>query len=183
MPDSTTVILLSNQGLYFGSNLNHCPLNPDQIWYNGLRYQDNSFNKQPIGIYGLDNDINIPLLLIGTKIYFYWRIPTQLELETFQKTVLASTQHWEPKTVKLQQSSSSIKDNIFDFIYNKYHFYDNCVDGVANLTRTFAQTSIQEKTISYKENLEDLQRQPSFASSHQHTTINPNILTDRWIIG
>ena len=44
--DGTTWILVINEGLFNGTQLDHSLINPNQLRSNGIIYQDNPFNKQ-----------------------------------------------------------------------------------------------------------------------------------------
>ena len=39
-----TWLLVINEGLFYGSKLNHSLLNPNQLRYHGIQYNDNPFN-------------------------------------------------------------------------------------------------------------------------------------------
>ena len=65
--DGTTWILVIHEGLFYGNQLDHSLINPNQLRSNGILYQDNPFNKQDgfgINCYNL---LEIPLETKGTK--------------------------------------------------------------------------------------------------------------------
>ena len=102
--DGSTKILVVNEGLFYGSKLDHSLLNPNQLRKHGLIYQDNPFNKdEQLGITSYDG-ITIPLEMKGTKIRFNSRVPTQSELENIPQSRwihLTSTEPWNPATLQL----------------------------------------------------------------------------------
>ena len=66
-----TIILIINQGLWFGDNLemSHSLINPNQIRAFGHHVQENPYNDQLMAI-NIDEENIIPLQSSGTTIFF-----------------------------------------------------------------------------------------------------------------
>ena len=101
-PDTgVTYILVINEGLYYGSNLDHSLFNPNQIRANGIDFNDNPFDKDKnLGI-DIEGGPFIPMQFHGTKLRFNSRSPTQSELNNCEKFELTSSLIWEPNSVIL----------------------------------------------------------------------------------
>ena len=99
-----------NEGLFYGTKLDHSLLNPNQIRHFGNLFQDNPFDKnQPLSI-TCPESLEIPLENKGTKIRFNSRVPTDFELETIpetQRVHLTSPTPWNPSTVHLSMVISN----------------------------------------------------------------------------
>ena len=67
-----TYILILNEALYFGDTMGHSLMNPNQLWYHGIRVHDNPFETNPgrqIGI-ELYDDVRLPFLTEESTIFF-----------------------------------------------------------------------------------------------------------------
>ena len=76
-PNGNTYILIFNECLYFRKRMKHSLINPNQIRWNGLQFQDNPTNDTFIE---MEEDLTIPLNYVGTKCVFDSRAPTKQEL-------------------------------------------------------------------------------------------------------
>ena len=81
-----TYILLINEGLYFGTSMNHSLINPNQLRHFGTIVQDNPYSKDNITYIEAnvpDNDkrLQLPLTSKRINILFETQIPTQQELD------------------------------------------------------------------------------------------------------
>jgi hypothetical protein len=96
---NTSILLIINEGLYFGSTLDHSLINPNQIRHYGHTYQDNPYSSDPLGIVADNNHIS--LHSSGTKIQFNTRCPTDTEIRTLPSIQLTSDHEWIPQHVTL----------------------------------------------------------------------------------
>ena len=95
-----TYILIINEGLYFGSQLDHSLINPNQIRSYGTPVWDNPFDsKRSLGIEC--DKVFIPFLTSGATVFFESHVPTDDELEQCPHIVLTSTREWDPHNVLL----------------------------------------------------------------------------------
>jgi hypothetical protein len=100
-PDtSQTFILIIHQALYFGSQLDHSLINPNQIRVTGIGVCDDPFDRyQKIGIES--EQAFISFQTEGNTIYFESRVPTQSELDEKPYIVLTDDHDWDPMTTYL----------------------------------------------------------------------------------
>jgi hypothetical protein len=95
-------ILIMHEVLFFGNDLDHSLINPNQIRHNGFQLFDNPYETDPsrqMGIVVTDTD-RIPFQSLGTTIYFNTRFPTDHEMETYPHVVLTCEAPWDPSTVQ-----------------------------------------------------------------------------------
>jgi hypothetical protein len=67
-------LLVGDQMLWFGSQMDHSLINPNQIREYGIPVYDNPFSQSQFGIDC--NDDFIPFNSMGTIVYFESRVPT-----------------------------------------------------------------------------------------------------------
>ena len=99
------LLLVINEGLYYGMKMMHSLWNPNQIRSFGHKFQDNPFDYAPLGITA-DGHF-IPFRCKGTKVYAETRCPTPQELATCERIVLTSFEEWNPDQVVLGKVGSS----------------------------------------------------------------------------
>jgi len=96
-------ILIMHEVLFFGSDLDHSLINPNQIRHNGFQLFDNPYETDPtrqMGIVISDTD-RIPFQSEGTTIYFHTRFPTDHEMETYPHVVLTCEAPWDPSGIAM----------------------------------------------------------------------------------
>jgi hypothetical protein len=82
------IILVINQGLYFGDNLPNSLINPNQMRVNGIEVDDvpkhllRDPSKSMHSIYIPDHDLRLPLAMRGVISYLPIRKPTVQEMES-----------------------------------------------------------------------------------------------------
>lgn len=95
-----TIILVINEALYFGNQLNNILLNQNQMRTHGLIVNDCprhlSKGKSTHSIKVEEQDICIPLKLYGIISYFDMQRPTKDEVYNCQHDELTSCIEWEP---------------------------------------------------------------------------------------
>ena len=99
------LLLVINEGLYYGTKMTHSLWNPNQIRSFGNKFQDNPFDDAPLGITA-DGHF-IPFRCKGTKVYTKTRCPTPQELATCERIILTSFEEWNPDQVVLAKVGSS----------------------------------------------------------------------------
>ena len=87
-----TYILMINEGLYYGNNMDHSLINPNQIRAYGIPLWDNAYDKSRNGELSieLDESDRVQMKTQGIKIIFESRAPTKLELQECTKIHLTS---------------------------------------------------------------------------------------------
>lgn len=96
-----TWILIIHEGLFYGSDLDHSLLNPNQIRAHGVKFWDNPYDPNHDLCIEISDELSIPLIMKGTKVYFESRVPTEDELLTCDQVELTSSNAWDPKEVVL----------------------------------------------------------------------------------
>ena len=99
-------ILIMHETLFFGNDLDHSLINPNQIRSNGFDVFDNPYEPDPsrqIGIVINDTE-RIPFKSSGTTIYFNSRDPTDYEMDTYPH-VLTSEMPWDPSGLSMPGDS------------------------------------------------------------------------------
>ena len=91
-------ILIFHEALYFGRNMDHSLINPNQLQHYGVRVNDNPYNRAPDWAMGieLEQDKHIPFYLQGSTIFFNSRYLSDDELESYPHVVLTSDKPWDP---------------------------------------------------------------------------------------
>jgi hypothetical protein len=88
--------LVGDQMLWFGSQMDHSLINPNQIREYGIPVYDNPFTQSQFGIDC--NDDFIPFNTMGTIVYFESRVPT--DWETCNLPIIMLTgEGWDPVNV------------------------------------------------------------------------------------
>jgi hypothetical protein len=94
-----TVIPIINQVLYFGDQLTHILLNPNQMRSNDIQADDvprHLSSSSSHAIMCKDENLTIPLLLNGVISYFNVRRPSLYEIENCQHIALTAVEEWNP---------------------------------------------------------------------------------------
>ena len=106
-----TYLLIINEGLYYGTKLDHTLVNPNQIRHYGINFRDNPYDPMRDLSIEVNDELTIPLNTSGTKVQFVSRTPTQEELETCPRVVLTSPSEWNPKDIRLGELKSDQPDH------------------------------------------------------------------------
>ena len=109
---SETVILVFNEGLYFGDHLNHSLLCPNQLRAHGVEVKDapkHLDNESSHAIRSDQDDLTIPLRLRGVISLFDTHKPTEEELENCRHVHLTSDQPWDPYDPSFEQQEQAVQ--------------------------------------------------------------------------
>ena len=95
LENGKTVILVINEALYFGSQMDHSLVNPNQIRAYGIDVSDNPFDRERD--FGIQYDeCFIPFATEGSTVYFDTFVPTDYQLEALRHIELTSDDKWNP---------------------------------------------------------------------------------------
>jgi hypothetical protein len=89
-------LLVGDQMLWFGSQMDHSLINPNQIHEYGIPVYDNPFSQSQFGIDCKDDFI--PFNTTGTIVYFESRVPTDWEMRNLPIIILTGGD-WDPVNV------------------------------------------------------------------------------------
>jgi hypothetical protein len=100
-----TFVIIINQALYFGNQIDEILLNPNQIREYGHIVNDvpKHLGGSTHSIISSDQQIDIPLKLRGIISYFPVRTPTLQEIENCVNLILTSDKEWQPYSDDFQQ--------------------------------------------------------------------------------
>ena len=89
LENGETVILIINEALYFGNQMDHSLVNPNQIRAYGIDVSDNPYDRErDFGIQ--HDDCFVPFSTEGSTVYFDTFVPTDHQLETMRHIELTS---------------------------------------------------------------------------------------------
>jgi hypothetical protein len=107
-----TTILILNEAIWMGEQMEHTLINPNQLRAYGITVQDNPFDPAPIFISTEDNEFTLPLSSKGTVLGVATRTPTDQELQTCPHVVLSSEHEWDPQNVRFPRASRTVEEEI-----------------------------------------------------------------------
>jgi hypothetical protein len=195
-----TYILVFNESLYYGDNLDHTLINPNQVRSYGIPFWDNPFDpNRPLSI-EVDNNLHIPLRTAGTKLMFSSRVPTATELTTCEHIQMTSSTPWNPSDVTMLQATNQggrthpWKRQIatVDSAYNQYEYIDTNSDdafmdsidpSLVRLGDLLCNELHQRHTISQVDTVYDHTDAPArrtFVSDERHEKITASMLAERF---
>lgn len=165
-------ILVINQGLYFGDQMDHSLINPNQIRHNGLIVNDNPYDKKlELGIHDDEHKLIIPFETQGTIMFANTRTPTQYELENCTHINLTSDSIWDPNNVQLgDHFISSIETNNNSTLQADYERENKSL--IMGISAVYDAESFEKNM-----------RAKTFLSKQRHSMVTPEEISDRWQIG
>lgn len=190
----STYILVVNEALYYGTQLDHSLLNPNQLRSYGVDFWDNPFDTDRPLCIDINRDVQIPLVTTGTKVQFKSRVPTTEELKSCPHLQLTSKAEWNPSTLQMtvaqvtQQQEIPWKRTICGVASNTTVYLDPTSDEAllndveSTLVNLNDGRTIQETTI-YDDDTMDLPVRRTFIATDRHTTNTAESLAERFGIG
>ena len=166
--------------------MSHSLINPNQLRHFGTIVQDNPYSNDNITYIDAnipDNDkrLYIPLTSQGINILFETRVPTQQELDDCPHVNLTSDTEWNPTEIRLPNASN-----------NTQHLYGlQCSALITSCyhTNTFIQkisSLVVDHTSSEfasNQNMSDISVPQTFMSQDWKSFVDPDSLSDKWLIG
>eukprot|EP00956_Cyclotella_meneghiniana_P012523 scaffold17820_cov42-Cyclotella_meneghiniana.AAC.5 len=102
LENGETVILIINEALYFGNQMDHSLVNPNQIRAYGIDVSNNPYDRErDFGIQ--HDDCFVPFSTEGSTVYFDTFVPTDHQIETLRHIELTSNEEWDPSNVNMQK--------------------------------------------------------------------------------
>ena len=127
-----------------------------------------------------DNDkrLLIPLISRGINILFETRVPTQQELDDCPHVNLTSDYEWNPTEINLPNASNKVHQ--FDFQCSTLHtscYYTNTsIQKISSLVGDHTE-------FASNRNMSDIPIPKTFMSQDRKSFVNPDSLSDKWLIG
>lgn len=168
-PNGQTYIIIINEGLYFGKEMDHSLLNPNQIRFHGLDFFDNPTRDEKLCMQ-IDDDLFVPLIFKGTKCSFVSCVPTKSELDNCPHLHVTSSKEWEP-TALLRSIS------MFDPMSDEAILSEISPSLVQLKEMSVSSINVQQH------NLEVLPAHRTFISKDRHPALTADSLSERWFIG
>ena len=107
------LILVFNEALWLGYQIQHTLLNPNQLLSFGMLVKDYPFaSDEPICIESGNGDAILPLHTEGTIIYPDICTPTDKDLSQFPHIKMTSPHHWNPSKVQFPNISRHVEEEI-----------------------------------------------------------------------
>ncbi|MEL6803179.1 MAG: hypothetical protein AAFO91_05255, partial [Bacteroidota bacterium] len=107
-----TVILDFPQILYLGDRLQDSLICPNQLRDNGLKVDETPAQFDWESLHSIvvpESSLTIPLSLQGTVSYFETRLPTALDLQSFEWVRMTSCKPWDPHSDRFEIAEESAK--------------------------------------------------------------------------
>ncbi len=111
-----TTILVFNEAIWMGNQLDHSLLNPNQLRHHGIVVQDNPYDDKSLQLLSHDDEITIPMHADGTTIYFASWTPTDFELSHSRHVHLTSNAPWNPRDVQFPITAHHAEEAIYHTI-------------------------------------------------------------------
>ena len=194
-----TYILIMNECLWMGKTMQHSLINPNQLRHFGTKIRDDPTSRHPMCLVSPDRDIEIPLQIDGTIIYYNTHTPTPEELDSCERIVLSSSQPWDPKNVRFSQTGHSSQGKLStNYRHLSAFTHDNTKNNdIDEQINIFNLSSIKRRIFSMKiaeiddtqnasfqnplidSGTSDIPTIPTFQSSQRHTDVSPEDLSER----
>ena len=199
-------ILIFNEALWLGDQMEHTLVNPNQLRHFGLIIRDDPYNlEEPIRIETENGEFVMPLLSNGTVIYLDTWTPTDEDLCSLPHVIMSSPHPWNPRDVQFPKTSRRVQEDfamrlIADVqvvhgdstdIHNEENPEEDLVYDIGNIThRIISSVKVFEApTIEHSRNSdlrrheaeqEELVAPKTFASKQRHSTVDAATLAERW---
>lgn len=192
-----TYILVFNEGLWMGDQMESTLINQNQLRHFGVDVQDNPYADSPLYIRSEDAGFTLPLQTNGTNIFADTRTPTQRELDECPQIVLSSPQPWDPQNVCFPKASRSVEEEIemrrgigavhTTFDLDDPHDNSDVVYDIGDInTRIINSVRVRDvpstKISAAEVEVQDVPAARTFESKKRHTSVTPEDLSERWHI-
>ena len=201
-----TYILVFNEALWMGDQIDHSLINPNQLRHFGTQVQDNPTSSLPMSIITDDNEFCMELSMAGTIAYANTHTPSEAELQSCPHIHLSSSHPWDPKNVKFPKCNTSIQDVVgsrllsavntsasIDDLNFDYEDHDHVFSlqrinrRIASISKVTTTPSDQSNDTTFLQRNEEMDSGKSdiptlntFQSSERHTDVTPQSLSERW---
>ena len=181
-----TLILVFNEAIWMGAQLDHSLLNPNQLRHHGITVQDNPYADVSLHLESHDDEFAIPLQADGTTIFFNSRTPTAYELAHSNHITLSSAAPWNPREVQFPQPAQHVEEgrmmmheiaSMATFDLSTFH------PDHAPITKVIADRLISQVNVNGDADDQDVPLPRTFSSKERHVGVSAQELSERWFIG
>ena len=201
-----TYILVFNESLWMGDNMDHTLINPNQLRHYGIRVQDDPTSDLPLSIITEGNEFCMELSMYGTIVFAETHSPTEHELNTCPKIHLTSQHPWDPMKVKFPSCNTTLEEQCGGMRYlsgvSTHRLEEDwlvsaepdfCIESInraicamKRVTQEPDSGSTEEVHLAKDESIDtgstDVPVLQTFQSSDRHTDVSPEQLSERWNI-
>jgi hypothetical protein len=169
-----TYILIIHQALYFGTQLDHSLINPNQIRVTGIPVCDDPYDRHRH--LGIDlGDVQIPFYTEGSTIYFNSRVPMKGELDDCQYLTLTDDDDWDPtETDLIDHVPKEIKAVISRGDFSMESESDQILSDISSI---YSHAKIANRAA------QSVRIVSQVASKTRHSKVTPEHLARAWNVG
>ncbi len=193
-------ILIFHEALYFGNNMDHSLINPNQLRHYGVTVNDNPYDRATAMGIELENDDRIPFYSQGSAIFFTSRYPSDEELESYPHVVLTCDKPWDPHGLVMpggmddtghpcdDRVIQQVQSNMSHGIKRHHHMYEtDCVTISVNgnteqLLMERMISSVHVSTTRHMEKLQSKTRHSKYEPEHVAAVFGVGIATAKDIL-
>ena len=179
--DRDEYILIFNEALWMGDALQHTLVNPNQLRAYGTTVQDIPVASSPL-MFDPPTGPVIPLTTMGTIIYCNTRALTDHELSSLPHIILSSSAKWDPQNVVFPTicvCGEEHNTHISSILSSAHELTSTIHDPVTFHSRLVSLIQVHVPSKSPDE----LPTTPAFQSKSRHSSVTPEDLSERWLIG
>ena len=191
-------ILVFNEALYMGAQMDHTLFNPNQLRHHGCVVQDNPYDDTPMRIESPDGNFTLPLQSKGTTIFAETWTPTQQDLEMFPHIELTSKHPWEPQTVEFPKTDLVDQEEMemrnvsattqveADYDCDEQEDEDGVttfnIGGFSQRVISSVRVPMKDEEITRNIASVDVKKPDTFQSKERHSSLTAEDLAERWSI-
>ena len=178
-----TFILVFHESLFYGSQLDHSLINPNQVRHNGIDLWDNPFDPLcPLSI-AVNGGLTIDLSMIGTKLQFETRVPTQKELSECEHIEMTCKLPWNPHSVILCEANT-LTPRQYDTSEIE-HFEESKLQSISSVFVALKEQSMKHmiQPVYVDVSHDDIPSRRTFTSNERHKRKSAEDLSELWCIG
>jgi hypothetical protein len=202
--DSSEHLLVGDQMLWFGTQLPHSLINPNQLRAYGLNVNDDPFdNSRKFGINS--EHLFIPFDTTGTVVHFDTRVPTEWE-KSHLPVVLLTGEDWNPLEEVLRPSFSTREEKEMRNIKSltirqvsetnvkmEVKIHGEMEASLGKISRVYSEQEFRDGLISavqvatsYREDVDKMEygrKACAVITNERHSKVTPEELSRKWSIG
>ena len=180
-----TYILVFNQGLWFGSKMQHSLINPNQCRAYGIQICDDPFDPfRTLSIYDPISDLTIPLYMNGTICSLKTRVPTPQELQECPHITMTSDLPWDPSTLDTTfapKEEERIPRNIRQVRTITISSESDLV--LSQISDALTQPTLLPALVAGVQHRNPKRHVLAIATNDRHSEVTPEALSAKWQIG